>query len=75
MNDPIPFDPARRELLRSAARYALLGGIGLTAGWLAWRGNLTFDCRRGACGQCGSLAACSLPQAEAYRRHGQGGGG
>lgn len=62
-------DPNRRELLRDSARYALLGGLGMMTGWLVWRGNPIVPCgRAGACRQCGSLAACTRPEAKACRR-------
>jgi len=52
----------RRDWLATAARYAVLGGLGLLAG------RLTRCTAAVACTACDRRAACSLPQAVAARQ-------
>jgi hypothetical protein len=66
----------RRELLRSAGRYAALAGIGVLAAKLMWRsGSVGADgdiasqtcVNSGICSGCGAFDACRLPQALSAR--------
>jgi hypothetical protein len=58
----------RRDWLATAARYAVLGGLGLLAGRLTV-GRRSARCTAAvACTACDRRAACSLPQAVAARQ-------
>ncbi len=57
----------RREFLKTAARYAVLGLLGMGAGLLAWRGKSGCT-RNGLCHGCPVVAACGEPEALSYRR-------
>ena len=59
----------RREWLRSAARYTILGTLGLGTAALVRHGGGADDChKRLSCGQCALLGRCELPQAASTRR-------
>lgn len=60
---------SRREAVRTAIRYATLGGIGLLSGGLLVR-NGTSCPQPTTCRGCAALRECHLPQAIAARRQG-----
>jgi hypothetical protein len=59
----------RREFFRAAARYGLLGLLGIVGGTAIRRRSLAGqDCiNQGICPRCGILATCGLPQALSVR--------
>jgi len=65
---------SRREFVRTAGRYSLLGLLAAAAG-LAARPNskASQDClNRGLCARCGLLVSCDLPPALSARRAQEG---
>ena len=57
----------RREWLRASARYALLGGVAMATGYLVLGRDRTACGRNLACGECGVLSTCNLPEAVVAR--------
>jgi hypothetical protein len=57
----------RREWLRASARYAVLGGVAVATGYLVVGRDRTWCGKNMACGECGVLLTCSLPDAVVAR--------
>ncbi len=65
----------RREFFRTAARYVVLGVLGLVAAVTGGKGGLGAQrcVNRGICRGCDEFASCGLPQALSARRELVGG--
>jgi len=75
MNSHVNEQPSRRDLVRSAARWAALGGLGALGGALLARPRTprrADDCAAPeACRDCRLLPRCARPEAESAKRAAQ----